>query len=170
MSENLAKPDPRNQFAAGLFLMIWSAIGWLSVINSPALWIDEYGTDPGPGLLPIISLTILSLGALTLITVGAFQAVAQQGATESGYWPRLLQGSLLPACFVISLIVYISLIDVIGFIPMSTIFSLAWMFILGSKNRDETPATLLPLVAMGTFIGVGLIYFVFLYLIGVPIG
>ena len=170
MSENRAKRDPRNQFAAGLFLMIWSVIGWLSVINSPALWIDEYGADPGPGLLPIISLTILSLGALTLVTVGAFQTVAKQGATESGYWPKLLQGSLLPAFFVISLIVYISLIDVIGFIPMSTIFSLTWMFILGAKNRDETPATLLPLVAMGTFIGVGLIYFVFLYLIGVPIG
>ena len=170
MSENLVKRDPRNQLAAGLFLMIWSVIGWLSVINSPALWIDEYGTDPGPGLLPIISLTILSLGALTLITVGAFQTVAQQAATEPGYWPRLLQGSLLPAFFVISLIVYISLIDVIGFIPTSTIFSLTWMLILGAKNRNETPATLLPPVAIGTSIGVGLIYFVFLYLIGVPIG
>ena len=169
MSENRSRLCPKNQFAAGLFLMIWSVIGWLSLINSPALWVNTYGADPGPSLLPIISLTILSLGALTLIATGALQTVSQQH-TGTRYWAMLIKGSLLPGLFVISLIVYITLIDVVGFIPMSIIFSLAWMTILGVKSGNETYSTLLPLVAMGTFIGVGLIYFVFLYLIGVPIG
>ena len=169
MSENSSGFGPKNQFAAGLFLMVWSVIGWLSLIGSPALWVNEYGVDPGPSLLPIISLTILSLGDLALIGTGALQTVVQQHA-RTRYWAMLIKGALMPGLFAISLIVYITLIDVVGFIPMSAIFSITWMYILGVKSGNRTYSSLLPLVAIGTFIGVGLIYFVFLYLIGVPIG
>ena len=63
MSDRPRRRDPRNQIAAGVFLAIWSATGWWSATGTAALWSDEYGVDPGPGLLPTLVLTILSLPA-----------------------------------------------------------------------------------------------------------
>jgi len=42
--------------------------------------------------------------------------------------------------------------------------------VLGYRSGEGAPGALLPLAGAGTLIGIGLIYFVFVYLIGVPIG
>ena len=60
--------------------------------------------------------------------------------------------------------------EIFGFIFASIIFALSWMWLLGLKSRSETAVSGLFLAGLGTLIGVGLIYFVFVYLIGVPIG
>ena len=169
MSEKIAKRDPRNQLAAGFYLGLISFIGWLSLINTPALWTNEFGVDPGPELLPVIVLTLLSGGALTLLGAGTFQVIMYK-TPKTNYWTKLYQNTLLPTLFVISLIFYIGLMEIFGFIFASIIFALSWMWLLGLKSRSETAVSGLFLAGLGTLIGGGLIYFVFVYLIGVPIG
>ena len=168
MSDPSQTSDPRNQLAAGVFLGLWSLAGWWSVTGTPALWSADYGADPGPGLLPTLVLTILSLGALILVVNGVRQIVLV--SPNPGYWTGLRRHTLVPALFLVSLLVLVPAIDTLGFIPASGVFAFAWMVVLGHRSGGGAARTLLPLAAAGSLIGVGLIYFVFVYLIGVPVG
>lgn len=168
MSEGSRTRDPRNQLAAGAFLAIWCAAGWWSVARTPALTSDDYGVDPGPGLLPTLVLTILSLGALILLAEGIRRILLEP--VRKGYWLELRRHSGAPMLFVGSLLVCVPAIGLIGFLPSSGIFAFVWMLVLGYRSGEEAPGALLPLAGAGTLIGIGLIYFVFVYLIGVPIG
>ena len=168
MSDRSRIHDPRNQLVAGAFLGAWSVVGWWSAIGTSALWSDEYGVDPGPGLLPMLVLAILSMGAAILL-VGGLRRILSE-STENGYWSGLRRDTLLPVFFVTSLLVYVPAIEIVGFIPSSGVFAFAWMVVLGFKSGGGAPRALLPLAAAGALVGVGLIYFVFVYLIGVPIG
>ena len=168
MSEGSRTRDPRNQLAAGAFLSIWCAAGWWSVTRTPALTSDDYGVDPGPGLLPTLVLTILSLGALILMAEG-IRRILLEPARE-GYWLELRRHTGTPMLFVGSLLVLVPAIEFIGFLPSSGIFAFLWMVVLGYRSGEGAPGAQLPLAGAGTLIGIGLIYFVFVYLIGVPIG
>ncbi len=160
--------DPRNQLAAGGFVAIWCLAGWWSVATTPALSSDEYGVDPGPGLLPRLVLTMLSLGALTLIGNGMRRMLS--GPAEPGYWDRLRRGTLVPAVFVASLAIYVPAIGVLGYVPASALLAAAWMTFLGYRSREDGPTSPLLQAGVGTAIGVGLIYLIFVHLIGVPVG
>ncbi len=160
--------DPRNQLAAGGFLGLWCLAGWWSLAATAALSSDEYGVDPGPGLLPRLVLTILTLGALVLIGNGIRRLLAEP--TERGYWDRLRRGTLVPAIFILSLALYVPSIELIGYVPASGLFALAWMTFLGLRSREGAPVSPLLQAGVGTVIGVGLIYLIFVQLIGVPVG
>ena len=160
--------DPRNQLAAGGFLGLWCLAGWWSLAVTPALSSDEYGVDPGPGLLPRLVLTMLTLGALILIGNGIRRMFAE--SNEPGYWARLQRGTLVPAIFIGSLAVYVQVMDLIGYVPASAILAFAWMAFLGLRDREGGTVPSLVQAGAGTAIGVGLIYLIFVYLIGVPVG
>ncbi len=168
MSDRSRTLDPRNQLAAGGFLALWSLAGWWSMTATPALWSEEYGADPGPGLLPMLVLTILSLGAVILVVDGTRRFLLMP--PEPGYWAGLRRHTLVPVLFLASLLVLVTAIDVLGFIMASGGFAFAWMVVLGYRSGEGAAQALLPLAGAGALIGVGLIYFVFVYLIGVPIG
>jgi len=160
--------DPRNQLAAGSFLAFWCLAGWWSVAVTPALSSDEYGVDPGPDLLPRLVLTILTLGALILIGNGVRRMRSEPA--EPGFWDRLRRGALVPAVFVATLAIYVPAIGLIGYVPASVILTLAWMTFLGYRSREGGPISPLLQAGAGTAIGVGLIYLIFVHLIGVPVG
>lgn len=160
--------DPRNQLAAGGFLGLWCLAGWWSLAVTPALSSDEYGVDPGPGLLPRLVLTLLTLGALILVGNGIRRMLSEP--TEPGYWDRLRRGTLVPAIFLGSLAAYVQVIDLIGYVPASAILAFVWMAFLGLRSRESGPIPSLIQAGAGTVIGVGLIYLIFVYLIGVPVG
>ena len=160
--------DPRNQLAAGGFLAIWCLAGWWSMATTPALSSAEYGVDPGPGLLPRIVLIVLTAGALILSVNGARCIMVEPA--EPGYWNKLQRGTLVPALFIGSLAIYVPAIGLIGYLPASAIFSAAWMAFLGYRSTEDGSASSLLQAGAGTLVGVGFIYFIFAYLIGVPVG
>lgn len=160
--------DPRNQLAAGGFLGLWCLAGWWSFAVTPALTSDEYGVDPGPGLLPRLVLTMLTLGALILTGNGIRRVLFE--SAEPGYWGRLRRGTLVPAIFLGSLVAYVPAIELIGYVPASAILALAWMTFLGLRSREGETVPALLQASVGTVVGVGLIYLIFVYLIGVPVG
>jgi hypothetical protein len=160
--------DPRNQVAAGSFLAFWCLAGWWALTVTPALSSEDYGVDPGPGLLPRLVLTILTLGALLLIGNGVRRMLS--APAEPGYWDRLRRGTLVPAIFVLTLAIYVPAIGLLGYVPASVILALAWMTFLGLRSREGGPMSPLLQAGAGTAIGVGLIYLIFVHLIGVPVG
>ena len=168
MSDSSRRRDPRNQIAAGSFLGLWSAVGWWSATRTTSLWTVEYGADPGPVLLPILELTILSLGALALVVEGTRQILLEP-PTHKGYWSNLRRYTLTPIIFIASLLAYVIAIEFIGFIPSSGVFAFVWIASLGFRIGEGTPKALFFMAITGTLGGVGLIYFVFIYLIGVPL-
>jgi hypothetical protein len=159
--------ESRNQIAAGAFLALWSLAGWSSFLTTPALHTDDYGVDPGPDLLPYIVLVTLSLGAVLLIGAGLRRSFAEPG--DNRYWRQLFDGSVAPALFVVSLIVYVVAIDAIGYLISSVIVAFAWMTVLGLRDRDGPTTAVVTKAALATAIGIGAIYVVFVYLIGVPV-
>ena len=160
--------NPRNQLVAGVFLGLWSVAGWWSALGTAAVWADDYGADPGPGLLPVLALSLLSAGALWLVLSGARGMLSAPAAP--GYWSGLRRHTLLPALFVASLLIYVPAIELAGFIPASGAFALLWMAALGLQRTAGARTGALATAGAGALIGVGLIYFVFVVLIGVPVG
>lgn len=160
--------NSRNQLIAGVFLGLWSVAGWWSALGTAALWADDYGADPGPGLLPVLALSLLSAGALWLVLSGVRGMLSAPAAP--GYWSGLRRHTLMPALFVASLLIYVPAIELAGFIPASGTFALLWMVALGLKRRRGASTATLAVAGAGALIGVGLIYFVFVVLIGVPVG
>ena len=135
---------------------------------TPAVTADEHGVDPGPDLLPRLALTLLTLGALILLGNGIRRMLSEPA--EPGYWNRLRRGTLVPAVFIASLLAYVPAIDLIGYVFASAILALVWMAFLGLRARDGGPVPALLQAGVGTVTGVGLIYLIFVYLIGVPVG
>ncbi|MEH6728841.1 MAG: hypothetical protein V7703_22065, partial [Hyphomicrobiales bacterium] len=56
-----------SDIAVSAFFLIWAVIGWISLLGDANLFSDLYtGADPGPTLLPIIVLSVLSVGGAAL--------------------------------------------------------------------------------------------------------
>jgi len=159
--------ESRNRIVAGAFLALWSLAGWWSYFTTPALYRDDYGGDPGPGLLPIIVLATLSVGALLLTVKGVRQLLSEPG--DARYWQRLGDGALVPMLFVASLLVYVSVINAIGYLLASGLLAFFWIAALGLRHRDGTTRSIVLIAAAATVVGVGAIYVVFVVLIGVPV-
>jgi len=159
--------ESRNRIAAGAFFAVWSLAGWWSFFATPTLYRDDYGADPGPALLPVIVLAVLSAGALLLIVTGLRQLASEPG--DDRYWRRLGDGALAPTLFVGSLLVYVVVMNVIGYLLASALLAFVWIAALGFRHRDGTARAIVLTAAVATLVGVGAIYVVFVMLIGVPV-
>lgn len=161
------KQDPRNRLAAGLFFAAWAAAGWVSLLRNPEIVGVDFGQDPGPGLMPAIVLTLLTGGSLVL--VGAGLATRSRPPRPRLDWGGMARQAVKPALLVLTLLGYVPLVRAVGFVPASAGFAVAWMLALAAPAlRREGARAIVPILA-GTAAGVGLIYFVFIYWIGVPL-
>lgn len=162
-----SKTNPRNDIATGLFFGLWCLVGWWSVFTSDELWSDDYGLDPGPGLLPKLILSVLTLGGLVILLRGVIAlSRTRPPRFDWGAFARQIKN---PALLVGSLLLYLPAIFRIGFVTASAVFALGWMLGLGLQGRRQASIALGLQTILGTVIGVGLIYFVFIRLIGVPL-
>ena len=161
------KTDPRNRLAAGAFIALWAVAGWFSVLTNNQIIGVDFGADPGPGLLPAIVLTILTGGSLILIGAGLYGLKAWRAPPIA--WRRIGRQVIMPLLLATSLVAYIPIIHVLGFIAGNALFAAAWMLLLGIGEVRSDPRRGLMNIALGVLIGVGLIYYVFIYWIGVPL-
>ena len=59
---------PARDVAVGLFILAWAVVGWISVAGNSRLF-GDFGRDPGPALMPVVVLAILSAGGLAILAV-----------------------------------------------------------------------------------------------------
>ncbi len=167
-----ADAGPAAGLAAGAVLFAVSLLGWWTVRRNPELVGADYGVDPGPGLLPQITLSLLSLFALALAGQGAVGLLRRRRGGGARPGPRgawTLRRLSLPALLVATMTCYALLFPRIGFVWATIGFALFWTVVLGAVEFPPlTPrrAALYAIEAGGITV---LVWAAFAVLIGVPL-
>lgn len=154
-----------SNIAVAAFFLIWAAVGWISLLSDENLFSDLYaGADPGPTLLPIIVLSVLSVGGAAL-AIGALlhrrPALKLNKAAQ-----RLPKAVKLAFALFLSVASFPYFMTVIGYLPTTFIFVFVWTFIL-TQEPMRAPMRNGLIAALAASITALLIYACFELLIGV---
>jgi hypothetical protein len=171
-------PDPNTsdkaasgwtEAASGAFILLWGFIGVAGLLWRPAIWQDDYGLDPGPGLLPLIVIAGLLLGGAILLIRGARHLAREPREIVKAELREEREPTLISAALLVSVIVYVLALKSIGFIPTTLVFATVWITAVflrdGADNLLRTSAISLAAAAAIT----AAVYVVFQRLIGVPL-
>ena len=151
--------------AAGAALLAVAAIGAWSLIADPFIVAEDYGPDPGPGLLPLFLVALLAAGALGLIVTGALRLQATVTASSSAPW----RGFAVPTLLVATMLIYSQTMVPLGFLPTTLTFAVFWTVVIGIQEWGTLRTrSALRYVAEGVAVTGG-IYMVFAWLIKVPL-
>lgn len=155
--------------ASGVFILLWGMVGVAGLLWRPEIWQDDYGLDPGPGLLPLIVIAGLLLGGAALAVTGALRLARAPRGAASRELRREREPAAIAAALLGSIIAYVLALKGIGFIPSTLVFASLWITVV--FMRDGAAGflrTLAVSVAAATAITAA-IYLVFQRLIGVPL-
>lgn len=124
-------------------------------------WTFQYSTEfaPGPGFAPVW-LSAIGVALALIIAVGAWRAAPRQAASGAAPEPLDRKGLGRVAATLIGLVVMLALVPYLGFVTSVLLF-LLFLTLAVQRLRPLTG-----LLASG--ITVGLVYVVFVRLLGVP--
>ena len=165
-TEHAGARKARLQLGGGLFFGLWAAAGWYGQLGNAQLG-EEFGLDPGPGLLPSIVLSILTLGALVLLGQGLMERIRTGPLAID--WAELLRGSVAPTLLCLAVAAYLPLIRAMGFIPGTVIYSGLLMMALSRNQLRAAPGMTLMSIVIGVIVCTALTYALFIFWIGVPL-
>ncbi|MDR7519141.1 MAG: tripartite tricarboxylate transporter TctB family protein [Armatimonadota bacterium] len=153
---------------AGTVILTVTAAGWMSLRANRTLATFDFGTDPGPALMPRLLLAGLGAGGLALAGRAAWRLVRSGGlcgGLAARSWAPPL---LLPTVFVASLVVYLAGLPVIGFRLATFAFCTAWVFAL-THRRGRPPVRAAALALAAAAVITGAVYSVFAGFVKVPL-
>lgn len=154
----------------GAVALAITAAGWLSLRRDPTLATYDFGSDPGPALVPRLLLAALGIGGAILAGHGAWRLARPPGAPPGsrGARPRLRR-LLVPALFVASLFLYQHALPLAGYRAATVAFCVVWIVLL-TWRRDERLTLRLGAVSVGSaaLVTAG-IYVVFRVFVRVPL-
>ncbi|BCH31293.1 hypothetical protein MesoLjLc_32230 [Mesorhizobium sp. L-8-10] len=166
-TENAGSRKTRLHLGGGIFFGLWAGFGWYGHLGNAQLG-EDFGLDPGPGLLPAIVLSVLTLGALVLAGMGLVERVKSGGPLPID-WGAILRGSVAPALLCLSLAAYLPLVWAIGFVPATMLYSGLLMAALSRNQLRAAPGSALLSIVVGVLVCTSLTYALFIYWIGVPL-
>lgn len=148
------------------------AAGWLSLHRDPALLSHDFGSDPGPALVPRLLLAALALGGGALALQGAWALAA--GASRRGRAPAAGAGARAgrlgwPILFVVSLLAYQQALPLVGYRGATVAFCGAWMLVLTRRWEGRWRLRSVGLAVVAALAVTGAIYYVFKGLVRVPL-
>jgi hypothetical protein len=168
---NLAA-DPQNQsngchaILIGFALLLLTAALAYGVVQNPVLS-EDFGSDPGPALQPVLLLWLLGAGGAILVADGLFRLWREPD------WPRFsfagFREMAVPVAMILSLLVAAWLIKRTGFIVVLSVFSIGWGATLALQDLGRKQPRQVILLALGAGLIAAGIYLVFKKLIGVPL-
>lgn len=154
-----------SDIAVSAFFLIWAVVGWISLLGDANLFSDLYtGADPGPTLLPIIVLSVLSVGGAAL-AAGALLSRRPVLKPDETAQP-------LPRSFKLALALFLSVasfpyfMTLVGYLPTTFIFVFVWAFAL-TQEPMRAPLRNGLVAALSAGITALLVYACFDVLIGV---
>lgn len=130
------RPHPALDIAVGLFILAWACVGWISIAGNPQIFADK-GLDPGPSLLPIIVLSVLSIGGLAILAnggIGLLRTRMLKKAERPGF-ARILRPHLVPAVLLVTMVAYPTLMQAVGYTTATVVFVLGWILALTDWRR-----------------------------------
>lgn len=142
-----------------------AAVGGWSLFSNRFVIGEDYGSDPGPGLLPVLLLALLAVGALGLMAVGAAKLRAAKSRRPGATWRRLA----VPTLLVATMLVYSQTMVPLGFLPTTLAFAVFWAIVIGIQEWGVPRARVAVLYVVEGAAITGGIYIVFAWLIKVPL-
>lgn len=123
-----------SELGAALFFLIWAGVGWASIVyGSKLLSGRSYGLDPGPALLPVITLTILTVGAVAM----AAMAIVKRGRRSRKPASRT-DTEPLPIIFLSMVAIFPILLETLGYIWATLASVFVWSVLL-APNALQRP-------------------------------
>ncbi|WP_108663519.1 tripartite tricarboxylate transporter TctB family protein [Acuticoccus kandeliae] len=150
------------EYGVPIFFGVWAVIGWWAILRDSYVWSD-FGLDPGPVLMPLLVLSLLSIGSLAML-VRAVMLTRRGGV----FTRNLLRNLTVPAAFAGTVLLMVPLMYRIGFLATATLFAFGWMVVLVEAWHGAIWRRLLGIL-VATALGVGLVTYVFVDLIRVPL-
>jgi hypothetical protein len=153
---------------AGAAMLAVVAAGWLALRRDPALATFDFGSDPGPLLVPRLLLAALGIGGAALVVQGGWQVSRRPGGLPAPCPAVEPQRVLWPASFVASLVAYQQILPAAGYLAATFTFCAAWILVLGWRWGTLTARS-----ALAGVVGAGAItasiYGVFKLFVRVPL-
>jgi len=161
-----------NRIAVGTFFLAWAAVGWASVAGNPMLFSDLYaGLDPGPSLMPLAVLSIVTAGGLSILAGGLVRR-ARRSRGASREEPSPASGTrrqhAIAAALLATLLVYPTVMQAVGFAPATVLFTAAWVFALTPFDRVG-PLRGLAAAAVAATVITGIVWLGFVVVIRAPL-
>lgn len=165
MSDGSPEKGIRELALGGIMLACVAVFGWEAAGNS--FMLGDFGLDPGPAFLPVLMLYVLGVASVLLVIQGLarLSRVGWRIAISSDS----LQSFIFPALMIVSLIAYVVLVDLIGFLALSLIFCVSWAIILVWQDYGFRQVRPLLIGGGGAALVVMVIFLLFQEVIGVPL-
>lgn len=164
--DDTARPtSPVIDLLAGVLFIVWAMVGWYGYwTNAPLRNSLGASADPGPALLALMTLGLLTIGGLTILIRSAAR-LRQEGARAYDLPP--IGDHVRPLAFAASVVIATMLMRPIGFIASGLLFSIFWLYALSAGLRWSPKAALLSIV-MGTALTL-VTYVIFARILHVPL-
>lgn len=148
--------SPRGDILGGLLFLVWAAFGWVSILTSPGIFTSR-GGDPGPALLPVSVLVVLTVGGLIVVATGIRRRM--RGEAEPAH-DGSLGNPLVSFLFIVSLIALPTVMQLIGFVVTTLAWAAVWIFVL-ARSSGMTLKTSGLLAVFGSATLTAVVYLVF---------
>lgn len=159
--------SPGTDLLAGAFFLAWAGVGWLAFLQNEPLRRSLFAAaDPGPALLPLITLWILTIGGSVIVIKGGYRLLKGSFDPTVEGLPHL-RDHIAPLAFVASVLAAVFLMRRIGFPITGFGLSVIWLYFLSEGRRISLRSGL-----MAIFFGATMtfaVYYIFVELLLVPL-
>lgn len=147
MSEVSHRDQTSQDIGVVLFFLVWAGVGWASLATDAGLFEKLYGRDPGPALMPIIVLGILTAGGLGLAINPALALFSGRGKLRAQFSPNWRT-----IAFFVSVTAFPAGMEIIGYVPTTLAFVFVWSMLLTPhiRQRPAQAATIAAIAAVAT--------------------
>ena len=168
MDERRRRSVAWGDLVTGLILLGATAVGAWSLLGNETLHEFDFGSDPGPALVPSLLLVLLAVSA-TALALGAL----------AGLWRRLpkrpqdsspgVRRIAYPALLAATLCLYALGLPAVGFVPATLAFTCLWAFLIGRQETGVPTVGSTVLWFVEAFAITSAVYVVFAWFIKVPL-
>lgn len=161
------KHSPSIDFLAGAFFLAWAAVGWFAYLGNARLRASLFASaDPGPALLPLIALSLLSIGGAMAIATGFVRSWRE---APQATWERLppWRDHRAPIAFGASVVLLVFLMSRIGFPAAAFSLCAIWLYALSAGRRIVVRDALVAIAVAAAMTGA--VYGIFAHLLLVPL-
>lgn len=159
--------SPATDLLAGAFFLVWAGVGWVAFLGNDPLRKSLFASaDPGPALLPLITLWMLTIGGTVIGIKGTYRSMKETHARSAESLPRL-RDHAAPLAFLASVLAAIFAMRQVGFPIAGFGLSVIWLYVLSAGMRVSLRSGLLAIVFGATMTFA--VYYIFVKLLLVPL-